>query len=127
MMRLKSVITIVAMLVIVQAHASESDNKQSTSSLKTLTDSVMSAAYWKFWNPEVHKTIEQNIEKYRKADADCRLKNVKAGTEVQITQTSHHFLFGGNIFLFGDLGSPEKNKRYEDTFGSLFNVYLFVL
>ena len=122
MMRLKSVITIVAMLVIVQAHASESDNKQSTSSLKTLTDSVMSAAYWKFWNPEVHKTIEQNIEKYRKADADCRLKNVKAGTEVQITQTSHHFLFGGNIFLFGDLGSPEKNKRYEDTFGSLFNA-----
>jgi GH35 family endo-1,4-beta-xylanase len=31
-------------------------------------------------------------------------------------------LFGGNIFLYGDCGSPENNQKYENTFGSLFNA-----
>lgn len=88
----------------------------------TETNRVMTPAYWEFWNPEVQKTIDQNIEKNRKADAVCTLKNVKPGTEVLVTQISHDFLFGGNIFLYGDLGNAEKNKRYEDTFGNLFNA-----
>ncbi len=86
------------------------------------TDNVMSSRYLEYWNKDVQKSIDFNIEKNRKADAVCSLKNVKEGTEVQVTQMSHHFLFGGNIFLFGDLGTPEKNKRYEDTFGTLFNA-----
>ncbi len=27
-----------------------------------------------------------------------------------------------NCFLFGDLKTPEKNKRYAETFGTLFNA-----
>lgn len=94
----------------------------SLKSQTTGTQPVMSSAYREFWNPEVQKTIDLNIEKNRKADAVCRLKNIKPGTVVTVQQLTHDFLFGGNIFLFGDLGTSEKNKRYEDTFGNLFNA-----
>lgn len=83
---------------------------------------VMSEAYWKFWNKEVQSKINRDIEKYRKADAFIKFEGIPAGTEVRIEQISHHFLFGGNIFLFGDLKSQEKNEKYEETFGTLFNA-----
>ncbi len=82
----------------------------------------MSEAYRKIWNPDVQAKIDQDIERYRKANANVRLEGVPAGTEVQVEQVAHAFLFGGNIFLFGDLGTPEKNKRYGNTFGTLFNA-----
>lgn len=85
-------------------------------------NSVMSEAYLKYWNTEAQAKIDSDIDKYRKADAVCTLKDVREGTEVRIEQTSHLFLFGGNIFLFGDLKSKEKNERYENTFGTLFNA-----
>lgn len=85
-------------------------------------NSVMSEAYLKFWNPEVQSKIDQDIDRNRKAEAVCHLNEMRKGSEVKIEQISHQFLFGGNIFLFGDLGSPEKNKKYEDTYGSLFNA-----
>jgi len=83
---------------------------------------VMSEAYWKIWNPEVQLTIDQNIEKNRKADAVLDLKEIPTGTIVKIEQLTHSFLFGGNIFLFGQLQTPEQNKLYEDTYGELFNA-----
>lgn len=83
---------------------------------------VMSEAYLKFWGPEVQKRIDNDIERHRKADGVFKLEGAKAGCEVKVEQISHTFLFGGNIFLFGDLKTPEKNKRYEDTFGTLFNA-----
>lgn len=88
----------------------------------TAASPVMSEAYLKFWTPEVQSKIDQDIDRNRKADAVCHLKNIRKGTEVKIEQMSHQFLFGGNIFLFGDLKTPEKNKRYENTFGALFNA-----
>lgn len=87
-----------------------------------VSNSVMSEAYLKFWNPEVQTKIDQDIDRNRKAEAVCHLNGIKKGSEVKIEQISHQFLFGGNIFLFGDLGSPEKNKKYEDTYGNLFNA-----
>lgn len=83
---------------------------------------VMSEAYQQFWNPEVQDKIDHDIDQNRKADAVCYLKDVSEGTEVKVEQISHLFLFGGNIFLFGDLKTPEKNKKYEETFGNLFNA-----
>ena len=82
---------------------------------------VMSEAYWKFWSPEVQSRMDAGIRSNRMADA-CLKLSVKPGTEVTVEQTSHAFLFGGNIFLFGDLKTPEKNRRYEETFGTLFNA-----
>lgn len=86
------------------------------------TQSVMSDAYWKLWNPKVQEKIDSDINQYRKADATIVFKTIPVGTKVNIQQVSHSFLFGGNIFLFGDLKTPEKNKKYEDAFGSLFNA-----
>jgi len=86
------------------------------------SDKVMSEQYYKVWNDDVQKTIDQNIEKYRKADAKVSLHNVKAGTDVIVEQISSDFLFGSNSFLFGQLDTPEKNKRYQETFGTLFNA-----
>lgn len=85
-------------------------------------NTVMSEAYLEFWNPKAQAKIDHDIEQFRKADAVCQLKNVRAGTVVRIEQINHQFLFGGNIFLFGDLRSEEKNKRYENTFDALFNA-----
>lgn len=83
--------------------------------------SVMSNEYFQFWNAEVQSEIDRDIEKNRKADAILML-NLKPGTIVKVEQISHEFLFGGNIFLFGDLKTVEKNARYESTFGILFNA-----
>ena len=66
-------------------------------------------------------SIDRQIEKNRKADAVIRLKDAAVGTEVKVEQTSHEFIFGSNIFLYGQLDSPEKNRAYEATFGELFN------
>lgn len=82
----------------------------------------MSGNYHAFWNPQVMERIERDIEKNRKADAVLHLGNLPKGTIVQVEQVGHDFLFGGNIFLYGDCGSSEKNSRYEETFGSLFNA-----
>ncbi|MGV8135227.1 MAG: endo-1,4-beta-xylanase [Mangrovibacterium sp.] len=83
--------------------------------------SVMSEAYWKLWNPEVQAKIDRDIEQNRKADAVLRLKNVPKGATVKIEQISHDFCFGAHIFNFNQLGTPERNQKYKDLFGTLFN------
>lgn len=78
----------------------------------------MSEAYWEIWNPDVQASIDKNIEQYRKGDAVLK---IPSGTTVKIEQLSHSFIFGGNIFLFGQLETTQQNKQYENTFGALFN------
>lgn len=83
---------------------------------------ALSAAYLKIWSaPEVQARIDSGIRSNRMAEAALRL-GAKPGTEVAVEQTRHAFLFGGNSFLFGDLKTPENNKRYAETFGTLFNA-----
>ena len=89
--------------------------------LHAAAQDVMSEKYRELWNDSVQTSIDKNIEKYRKADAEIILKNVIAGTTVEIEQISHDFIFGSNIFLYKHFDTAEKNKRYEDTFGELFN------
>ena len=83
---------------------------------------VMSEKYRDIWNDQVQEKIDADIERNRKANALLKFENLPRDTDIEVKQISHHFLFGGNIFLFGDCGSPEKNKQYEDTFGDLFNA-----
>ncbi|MDO5579829.1 MAG: endo-1,4-beta-xylanase [Planctomycetia bacterium] len=82
---------------------------------------VMSPAYRAIWNDEVQKEIDARIEKYRKADAAVALSDVKPGTEIKIDQISHKFLFGAHIFNFNQLGTPERNQKYKDLYGTFFN------
>lgn len=81
-------------------------------------EDVMSEAYWKIWNSDVQASINKNIEQYRKGDAEL---NIPSGVIVKIEQLSHSFIFGGNIFLFGQLETTQQNRQYENTFGALFN------
>jgi len=83
---------------------------------------VMGEAYWSFWNEDVQRKIDEDIDRNRKADAVITLESVLKGSNVEIEQVSHTFLFGGNIFLFGNFDSPQQNRTYENTFGSLFNA-----
>ncbi len=88
----------------------------------TSTDkNTMSEAYWKLWNPTLQAKIDQNIEKYRKADALLILKGLPQGTEVKIEQQKHYFEFGANIFSFDQLGSIQLNEKYKEVFGTLLN------
>ena len=80
-------------------------------------EDVMSEAYWKIWNSDVQASINKNIEQYRKGDAEL---NIPSGVTVKIEQLSHSFIFGGNIFLFGQLETTQQNRQYENTFGALF-------
>lgn len=97
------------------AEACTSSTSQSTS--------PVSAAYRALWeDPALQKRIEENIRTHRMADARLDLRDAKPGCEVKIEQIKHQFLFGGNTFLFGDLKTPEKNARYAETFGTLFNA-----
>lgn len=80
-------------------------------------------AYRAWWDdPATQARIERGIRDHRMAEAALSLSSVKPGTDVTVEQTHHAFLFGGNTFLFGDLKTPEKNQRYAETFGTLFNA-----
>src|SRR5690554_1506864 len=90
-------------------------------SAKEDREKIMSEAYWKIWNPEVQKRIDQDIETYRKADGELTLTNFAPGTEVTIEQVSHDFIFGAHIFNYNQLGKTEYNDRYKELYGTLFN------
>jgi len=84
-------------------------------------DRVMNEGYWKLWNPEVQARIDRDIEAHRKADATVTLDGIAAGTDVNVEQISHAFVFGAHIFNFDQLGTDERNRRYKELFGTLFN------
>ncbi len=85
------------------------------------TDKLMSKEYWAIWNPEVQKKIDAEIEKNRKADAVVNLGEAAPGGDVKVEQLKHDFIFGAHIFNFNQLGSYERNKKYRDLYGELFN------
>ena len=80
--------------------------------------------YLRRWDdPAVQKRMDDGIERNRKSDAVLRIVGPDgrpvAGAGVKITQKSHAFLFGCNIFVLGQM--KEKNKAYEEAFLKLFN------
>ncbi|MEO9892409.1 endo-1,4-beta-xylanase [Aurantibacter sp.] len=88
---------------------------------KKSENSVMSDAYWKHWNSEVQAKIDNDIEKNRKADAVLNLEGLPAGTAIKVEQISHDFIFGAHIFNYNQLGTSERNQKYKDLYGTLFN------
>lgn len=82
---------------------------------------IMGDAYWGLWNPGLQSRIDSNIEKYRKANGEVLLEDVMPGSDVQIEQLSHDFIFGAHIFNFDQLGSNDLNRKYKDLYGTLFN------
>ncbi len=85
-----------------------------------LEKNAMSQEYWNLWNSGIQSQIDENIEKYRKADGVFKL-DVPAGTKVDVKQISHDFIFGAHIFNFNQLGTDERNEKYKALYGTLFN------
>ena len=89
-------------------------------------DNPFSQAYRDRWNADEQARIDEDIEKYRKADATVAL-GAPAGAEVSVEQTAHAFRFGAHTFNFDQLGSHERNERYKALWsgafadGALFN------
>ena len=84
-------------------------------------DAVISSAYRELWNPQEQARIEADIEKNRKAEDEFHLPGSAAGREVRVEQISHDFIFGAHIFNFDQLGTDERNARYKELYGGLFN------
>ena len=75
---------------------------------------------------ELQETVQSGIEKHRKGDLAIRVTDAcgkpVAGASVRLTQVSHAFRFGANLFMLDELETAEKNQIYKDRFASLFNM-----
>ena len=81
----------------------------------------MSPKYFEFWNADVQAKIDADIEKNRKANAVVELPASAAGAEIKVEQITHKFRFGSNMFVFGQLRTPELNDAYKSLYGDLWN------
>ncbi len=66
------------------------------------------------------------IERYRKGDGKITVTDEDgkpvANAEITLTQTSHEFRFGANLFMLDELESEEKNEKYKKYFADVFNM-----
>lgn len=85
------------------------------------TSGTMSREYWKIWNDAEQQRIDEDIERYRKAEGTFRTGKIKKGTKVEIVQVKSSFVFGASAFNWDQLGSEEADQKYKELFGGLFN------
>jgi len=74
----------------------------------------------------MEEKINFGIEMYRKGYADltvvdCEGKPV-SGAKIKLTQRSHEFKFGANLFMLDELETDEKNDAYKKYFVDIFNM-----
>jgi len=89
-------------------------------------EAELPAAYRALWEaPELTRRIEEGIERNRKGTVTLRVTDAAgrpvAGAALALRQTGHAFLFGCNAFVLGQLGTPERNRRYEEAFTNICN------
>ena len=111
----------VAIVALACALSASSFAQQEPSDSYKPNTAVMSPKYFEFWNADVQAKIDADIEKNRKADAVVELPASAAGAEVKVEQITHKFRFGSNMFVFGQLRTPELNDAYKSLFGDLWN------
>ena len=74
----------------------------------------------------VDQTVSAGIEQYRKGNGRIRIVNQNGapvvGTTIKVTQKSHEFRFGANLFMLDELESDEKNEKYQQYFADVFNM-----
>ena len=70
--------------------------------------------------------VKNDIEKYRKGWCKLRFKDVNGkplkNAKIKVSQLSHDFGFGANIFMLDEFGDEEYNQRYRDEFKKYFNL-----
>ncbi len=76
-------------------------------------------------SPQLRERIDANIEKHRKTDFSIRLLQPNgvplSGAKVHLEQQSHEFLFGSNLFMLGQLPTPELEEKYRKAILTLCN------
>lgn len=81
--------------------------------------------YFREQKTDTDRRVSEGIEKYRKGDA-CVLVacdgDLSGDITVKVTQRSHAFRFGANLFMLDEFESEEKNKEYRKKFPELFNL-----
>ncbi len=90
------------------------------------TATAQSREYRELWNdPAVANRIEEGILRNRTSwftlEVTGKNGDPMPGVAIELEQASHEFLFGANAFMAGGFDSAAANKRYEETFASLFN------
>lgn len=69
---------------------------------------------------------ESTIEKHRKGYCELRFKDKKGdpikGKEIKITQNTHDFKYGANIFMLDEFSSDKDNLIYRESFKKYFNL-----
>ena len=74
----------------------------------------------------VDARVNEGIEQNRKGDATVKITdkngNALKGARIKVTQRSHEFRFGANVFMLDELESDEKNEKYKKHFADLFNM-----
>ena len=72
------------------------------------------------------KRAEEGIELYRKGDLKVSVLGKDGvpveNAKVRLSQKSHEFRFGANLFMLDELESEEKNEAYKSFFCGLFNM-----
>ncbi len=70
--------------------------------------------------------IADGIEKNRKGDCRVRIVdsdgNPAKNARVRVSQLTHDFRYGANIFLLDEFATPEENAKYRANFKDLFNL-----
>lgn len=70
---------------------------------------------------QIDSRIAADIERYRKGE--CRVKVAQgAGVSVKVTQKSHDFKFGANIFMLDEFPTEAENQKYRAFFKEFFNL-----
>ena len=74
----------------------------------------------------MEEKINFGIEQYRKGWGNITVKdkngNVIPNAKIKLTQKSHEFRFGANLFMLDELESEEKNELYKKYFADTFNM-----
>ena len=74
----------------------------------------------------MESTVKANIENYRKGWGTITVKdsdgNLIPDAKISITQKSHEFKFGANLFMLDELETKEKNDGYKKQFADTFNM-----
>ncbi len=77
-------------------------------------------------NEALYNEKLSDIEKYRKGKKKIRILDKNgdpvSNKRVKITQKTHEFKYGANIFLLDEFPTEEENKIYRDTFHRYFNL-----
>ena len=70
--------------------------------------------------------VTRDIEAYRKGDGRITVTDAAgrplSGVTVRVSQKTHAFRFGANLFMLDELECEEKNQKYKEYFANIFNI-----